>query len=76
MQPQWISVKVHPSAKKDVLVSVGPGRFEAWVRAKPIENQATDALIGLLAYTLGVSAAKIQLVKGRAGRHKVFRIVA
>ena len=35
MDHGWISVKVHPNAGKDVLVGVGPGRFEAWVKAKP-----------------------------------------
>ena len=75
MQTQWVSVKVHPNAGKDVLVMVGSGRFEAWVRAKPVAGGANDALIHLLAKSLGMPAQRFQLVKGHAGRHKVFRIL-
>ena len=75
MDHGWISVKVHPNAGKDVLVGVGPGRFEAWVKAKPMEGRANEALIGLLAKTLKIPFQALRLVKGRNGRQKVFRIV-
>ena len=70
-----IAVKVHPSAGKDVLVSLGPGRFEAWIKAKPIEGRANEAVMNLLAYTLEIPLERLRLVKGRSGRHKVFRVL-
>jgi uncharacterized protein YggU (UPF0235/DUF167 family) len=73
---EWVSVKVHPQAGKDVLVGVAPGRFEAWVRAKPLAGRANDAVIALLATHLGVAADRLRLIKGRAGRIKVFRILS
>lgn len=75
MAEQWVSVTVHPKAGKDVLVSMGRGRFEAWVKARPIAGAANDAVRHLLASTLQVAVARVRLVKGAAGRHKVFRIV-
>jgi uncharacterized protein YggU (UPF0235/DUF167 family) len=76
MQPQWISVKVHPGAGKEALISLGPGRFEAWVRAKPVTGQATEAVVALLAQGLRMAARDIQLIKGHTARHKVFKILA
>lgn len=75
MAEQWIQVKVHPSAGKDILVSVGPGRFEAWVKAKPIDGRANEAVIRLLVGQLCLPRACVRLVKGYSGRHKVFRIL-
>ena len=75
MQDAWISVKVHPHAGKEVLVSLGPGRFEAWVKAKPIEGQANEAVAALIARTLRLPKAHLKLAKGGLGRRKVFRII-
>lgn len=68
-------VKVHPNAGKDVLVSTAPGRYEAWIKAKPVEGRANEALAALIARALGVPASSVRLVKGHSGRHKVFRII-
>jgi uncharacterized protein YggU (UPF0235/DUF167 family) len=75
MQDAWISVKVHPHAGKEVLVSLGPGRFEAWVKAKPVEGQANEAVSALLARTLRLPKGRLKLVKGGLGRRKVFRVI-
>ena len=69
-------VKVHPNAGKDVLVSTGPGRYEAWIKAKPVEGRANEAVTALIARMLAVPSSSVRLVKGRSGRHKVFRIMA
>ena len=75
MDQSWIHVKVHPNAGKDVLVGIGPGRFEAWVKAKPMEGRANESIINLLVRHLQVPPAQVRLVKGRGGRHKVFRVL-
>ena len=71
---EWIYVKVHPGAGKNVLVSMGRGRFEAWVKTKPIAGEANGALVELLASTFEIPRTCVRLVKGRSGRHKVFRV--
>ena len=75
MDTQWLSVTVHPSASKEALISTGPGRFEAWVKAKPLGGGANNAVAGLLARGLRVPTAAIRLVKGYSGRHKVFKVI-
>ena len=75
MQQQWLTVKVHPNAGKDVLVSLGPGRFEAWVKAKPMDGQANESVARLLARALQVAPARLRLVKGRSGRQKLFTVL-
>ena len=75
MDPQWLMVKVHPHAKRDVLITLGAGRFEAWVRPKPIEGQANNAVIKLLTQHLQIPQERLQLVKGGSGRHQVFKIL-
>jgi uncharacterized protein YggU (UPF0235/DUF167 family) len=75
-QGWYVSVTVHPHSGRDVLVSHGPGRFEAWVRAKPIHGEATAAVTRLLAQTLKVPPGRLRLIKGWNRRHKVFRIIA
>ncbi len=76
MDTQWLHVKVHPNAGKDVLVAMGPGRFEAWVKAKPMDGHANDAVIGLLVRDLKISAGSLRLVKGRSRRHKIFKVIS
>ena len=71
---QYLSITVHLNAGKDVLVSLGAGRFEAWVKAKPVGGRANEALVALLARNLRVPPRGIQLIKGRSGRRKVFKI--
>ena len=75
MSTQSISVKVHPGAKKELLISYGPQRFEAWVRARPHDGDANDAVASLIAKSLGIAPSAVRLVKGWSGRHKVFRLL-
>ena len=75
MDQRWISVKVHPNAGKDVLVGLGPSRFEAWLKAKPIEGRANEALISLLARSLQIPPQRLRLETGASGRHTVYTIL-
>ena len=75
MEPQLISLKVHPNAKKEALVSVGHDRFEAWIKAKPIDGRANAAIVALLARDLEIPEERIQLVKGARATRKVLRIL-
>ncbi len=75
MNARWIMVKVHPHAKKDILLGLGPNRFEAWLRAKPLGGQANDALLALLGSVLQVAPSRLRLVKGHQGRHKLIQVL-
>ena len=75
MRDRWLHVKVHPNAGKDVLVSLGEDRLEAWVRSKPVDGRANEAVAELVARGLRIPRARLLLIKGRSGRHKVFKII-
>lgn len=75
MPDDWLHVTVHPRAKKDLVVQHGPGRYEAWVKAKPIGGEANEAVADLLSRVLQVPRGSLRLTKGRSGRHKLFRWV-
>ena len=75
MNPSWLRVTVHPKATKDILVGLGPDRFEAWVKAKPLDDQANRAVFNLLVRHLGIARHQLLLVKGRHRRQKVFKIL-
>ena len=75
MQTQYLSVLVHPGAKKDVVVQTGPGRLEAWVRVKPQDGHANEALAHLLARSLEIPRERLRLIKGGFTRRKLFKVV-
>ena len=75
MQTQYLSVLVHPGAKKDMLVQTAPGRLEAWVRAKPQDGHANEALAHLLARSLEIPRERLHLIKGGFTRRKLFKVV-
>ena len=74
MNVAWISVTLHPGARKEVLVMMHPGRYEAWVKAKPMDGRANKALANLLSHHYQVPRSHIQLARGRIGRVKLFKI--
>jgi len=76
MPEDYLSVQVHPKAGKEVLVRLAPGRYEAWVKARPFEGRANEAVAHLLARGLQISHERLRLIKGRAGRRKVFRVLS
>ena len=75
MSNQWLVVKVHPTAGKSAVLNTAPGRYEVWVKAKPVDGRANDAVVALLARTLGVSRGRLRLVQGHRGRQKVFHLL-
>ena len=75
MTSEWVSVTVHPRAGKNAIVTLSPGRFDVWVKAKPIDGQANEAVAQLLAQHLQIARQRFQLVKGRTGRKKLFRVL-
>lgn len=75
MRGRFLYVKVHPNAGKDILVAIAPDRAEAWVKAKPVNGQANDAVARLVARSLGVAPSSVRLVKGAMAPRKVFQIL-
>ncbi|HEX2105833.1 MAG TPA: DUF167 domain-containing protein [Solirubrobacteraceae bacterium] len=69
-----LSIRLTPRAARERLAP-GPGDgFVAHVTAPPVEGAANDALCRLVARAAGVAPSRVELVRGRRGRHKVVRV--
>ena len=74
-----VAVRATPKGGRDAIEGVATladGRLvlRVRVRAAPAEGEANDALRRLLADTAGIAPAAVSLVKGGAGRRKIFRL--
>ena len=69
-----VNVRLHPGASREALKVVADGALEAWVRQRPVEGQANEALLRLLAGRLDVAPSAVLLVRGTSGRAKVVEV--
>lgn len=67
-------VRAKPSSRVERVERNPDGSFTVWVTEPPIENRANRAILEALARFLGVPRSRIQPLKGRTGRLKVFEI--
>lgn len=65
-----LSVKLQPRASKNEIGEPLGDELKIKVTAPPVDSAANEALIGLLAKTLGCSKSKVELVRGHTSRHK------
>ncbi len=74
-----VSVRATPKGGRDAIdgvaeLSEGRSVLKARVRAAPADGEANDALVRLLAKTVGVAPRAVTLLQGAAARNKTFRI--
>lgn len=69
------SVTVKPNSKKGPLVVEEGEGLIVYLREKPIEGEANQALAKLLAEHFGVAKSQITIKSGARGRHKLIEIV-
>jgi uncharacterized protein (TIGR00251 family) len=62
-------VQVHPHSRRARL-SFSGDVLHVWVTAPPVEGAANDAVIALIATTLGIPRRQVQIVRGATARHK------
>lgn len=65
-----INVRVMPRAKKNRIVEE-VGRLKVYLTAPPVDGQANEALIKLLAEHYKIRKSGIRIVQGEKGRDKV-----
>ena len=71
-----ILVKVKPNARASTLVAQDDGSWLALIAAPPVDGQANEALIALVARQFGVRRAQVQIKTGSSGRLKRVQIEA
>ena len=69
-----VTVRVHPGASREAIALLPDGSLDVRLRARPVEGQANDRLIGLLAERLGLRKRDVAVVSGVRSRQKVVRI--
>lgn len=67
-----LKVRIVPRAKNNAIEGwMEDGSLKVRVQAPPVDGKANDALIRLLAQTLGFPARNISLRSGHTGRNKI-----
>jgi uncharacterized protein len=68
-------VRVTPRAGRDEVGPVVDGLLRIRVTAPPIEGEANEAVIELLARVLEVPSRAVQIIAGSGGRRKTVRVI-
>jgi uncharacterized protein (TIGR00251 family) len=69
-----LAVKVQPRASRDEIGEPLGNELRIKVTAPPVDSAANEAVVKLLAKTLGVGRGSVELVRGQTSRHKVFKL--
>lgn len=69
-----LAVKVQPRASKNEIGVALGDELKIKVTAPPVDAAANEALLRLLAETLGCPRSAVQLVRGQTSRHKTIFI--
>lgn len=67
-----LSVRAQPGARRNALVGEQAGALKVAVTAPPDKGRANDAIIDVLAESLGLKRGQIELIQGMASRQKKF----
>lgn len=70
-----LDVQAVPRSSRDEVGSVHGDRLKLHVRAPPVEGEANDAIVRLLAEVLALPRAAISIARGQTGKRKTLRIV-
>ncbi len=65
-----IPVKVQPGARKNCVVGEWGGRLKLQVAAPPDKGKANEAVVKLLAKSLGIQRSSVSIVSGETSRDK------
>ena len=69
-----IKVKAYPSAGKQEVIKKGEDSFEIWIKEKPIQGQANQAIKNILSDYFNVPINDVKLIRGFKQRNKIFEI--
>ena len=69
-----IALQVQPRASKSEVLGLQGDALKVRVQAPPVEGAANQAVVELVAETLGVKRGAVSLVAGESGRRKVVAV--
>lgn len=71
----YLKVKVHPNSKNDEVFQKSQDSFEVFVRAKPVEGKANEAVLSLVAEFLKVPRSQVRLIRGAMAHNKTVELL-
>ena len=69
-----LTIKVKPNARQSVLEQLADGSWVAQLKAAPVEGQANQELIALVARHFGCAKAAVSIRSGATGHMKRVRV--
>ena len=69
-----LQVRVQPKARRNSIEVVEGSKLKVYVTAAPEGGKANDAVIALLAKSLGISKSHIRILRGHKNRDKLLDI--
>ena len=69
-----ISVKVKANTSQERIEKIDDTNFLVWIREKPVEGRANEAVIKALAEYFSVAKSDIALIKGQTAKIKIFEV--
>lgn len=69
-----LPVAVQPRASRNLVAGLRGNALKLLLTAPPVDGAANAACLRFLAELLGVSRARLSIIKGAKARHKVIRI--
>mgnify|MGYP001568339895 FL=1 len=69
-----ISVKVKANTSQERIEKIDDTNFLVWIREKPVEGKANEAVIKALAEYFGIAKSDITLIKGKTVKIKIFEV--
>jgi uncharacterized protein (TIGR00251 family) len=70
----FLPVAVHPRASRNTLAGIHGKALKLLLTAPPVDGAANAACLRFLAELLGISRARLSIIKGTKARHKLIRI--
>ncbi len=75
MKEKILEVWVHPRASRSEIVGYRDQFLHLRVTAPPVEGEANQSVIKLLAQALGIPPSRVEILKGDRGRRKKVRVL-
>jgi uncharacterized protein len=69
-----IAVKVKAGSSREKVEKTGDGNYAVWVRAKPTDGKANEAVIKALAAHFDISRSRVALISGHTSKQKLLSI--
>ena len=69
-----LPIHLQPGSKNNEIVGDKDGVLWVRVKARPVHDRANEALIDLMAETLGVTKDQLSVIRGHTSRNKVLTI--